>query len=191
MILSLVGGAKTTRDLYRQYSADEVWTLAYQHSLIDADYLFEMHRFEDVPPQRWELLYHVTSPVYMLHDEPDIPMAILYPIGHVLRVMPASFQSFCSTLDYMLALAIYKEVQRIQIFGFELEQTGEWFYQKPTAYYWIGLALGRGIDVFIPEQSKLWKLRLYGYEGYPRVDPQVIERLSMVQKSLKWDGENG
>jgi hypothetical protein len=79
---------------------------------------------------------------------------------------------FTNTVDYALALAIYKGYKDIHLYGVNLELDGEYAYQKPGCEFWIGQAMGRGCDVHIHgEYSSLLKTqdgRLYGY-GTPQV----------------------
>ena len=67
-----------------------------------------------------------------------------------------------------------------------MSMTTEWYYQRPGAYYWIGQALGRGVDVFIPGESELIHKRLYGYEGIPKIDPGVTQRQKAVMDAVRW-----
>ena len=176
--VSLVGGAKTTRELYKRHHADEVWTLAYLHDEIDADLLFEMHQEEDMPPERGEFV--------VLRDDLRIMTLDSYPkevvIDDLFRNLPVDYL-FASTFDYMMGLAIFQQYDRIQIFGFEMEMTTEWFYQRPGAYLMMGIAAGRGIDVYVPEESKLIRPQLYGYEGIPVISHEVVKRLDWIKDS--------
>jgi hypothetical protein len=57
----------------------------------------------------------------------------------------------------------------IGLFGIDLVVEEEYFWQKPCAEFWVGLAVGRGIEVYIPPQSALCKQAYrYGYEPEPQ-----------------------
>lgn len=65
----------------------------------------------------------------------------------------------------------------IGLFGIDLVVEEEYFHQKACAEFWIGLAVGRGIEVYIPPQSALCKQSYrYGYEP----EPQTVIRPSEV-----------
>lgn len=179
-IVSLVGGAKTTRDLYKDYPADEIWTLAYLYKLgMPADLIFEMHLENDIPTARID------------YDRLGVPYLDLYsyPLDDIKKDLFTNLpvdELFTSSFDYMLAGAIHSGVySRIQIFGFEMEMTTEWFYQRPGAYLMMGIAAGRGIEIFLPPESKLMRPQLYGYEGIPKISPQVVERLDWLKNSYE------
>lgn len=62
----------------------------------------------------------------------------------------------------------------IGLFGIDLVVEEEYFHQKACAEFWIGIAVGRGIEVFVPPQSALCKQSYrYGYEPEP---PTIIRQ---------------
>lgn len=53
----------------------------------------------------------------------------------------------------------------IGLFGIDLVVEEEYFHQRPCAEFWVGLAVGRYINLFIPAPSALCKQSYrYGYE---------------------------
>ena len=149
--------------------------------------MFEMHRREDCPEKRWQIIQAVNDvPVYTLRLHDDVPMSVKYPLHVIGNSMKLKDWIFSSTFDYMMALAIYERFGRIQVFGFEMDIITEWYYQRPGAYYWKGRAEGEGIEVFIPSESELIKEKLYGYDGIPRIDAGVIERQRAVFEAVRW-----
>jgi hypothetical protein len=106
-------------------------------------------------------------PIYLLQSYPEIPGSVAYPT----RRMQESFawdshpeELFTSSLDWMLALAIAERFQRIEIYGADMwDAPHERGDQRNGAHFWIGRALGAGIDVHLPDGSSLCKTeRLYG-----------------------------
>ena len=194
-VLNLVGGAKTTRELYRDFPCDEQWTLSYLHEKgIPSDLLFEMHIRKDVPPKRREYIKSLNGiAVLMPNKYEDIPASRKYPLDEVcadvfgnIKHGQHSTRLFSSSFDYMLGMAICDGYWRyINVFGFEMDMTTEWFYQRPGAYLMMGIAAGRGIEIFTPRRSKLFHRQLYGYKGIPERSTQVVERLQMVRDSYE------
>ena len=108
------------------------------------------------------------NPIYMIDEYDDVPSATKYPLVDVcnellpgLRVGFSKMKHFKSTFDYMIALAIYEGFQRIEIYGFEMD--AEYRDQRDGGLFWIGFALGRGIDVYLPEGNTIFDPLIYGY----------------------------
>lgn len=197
--VALVGFASTTRDAVQQSKADEIWTLnwAYKYKFIPRiDRLFEMHpiwAYDGIekpeyikPIQHWKWLHNPHPfPIYMLHQLPQVPSCIRYPIEDVTEYIfgrrllsgdnPSDFYS--SSFDYMLALAIYEKWDRIELYGFEMGSLTEYRYQREGSAFFIGNAIGRGITVQRQSNSVVLKTKRYGYEGGQMIFRQDLERL--------------
>jgi len=110
----------------------------------------------------------VTRPIYLHAAHPAIPGSVGYPREAVQREFAwggHDEEFFTGSIDWMLALAIWEGVRRIEVFGVDLwEAPHERGDQRTGAHYWIGIARGRGCEVVIPDESSLCKTeRLYGY----------------------------
>lgn len=196
--VALVGLSTTTREAVRNSSADEIWTLNWAH-LYDfiprIDRLFEMHPIwaymrtslpeYEKPRKQWRWLQKVHGyPIYMLKGIPEIPDCVRYPLEEVtedifgVRLLrgedPSSFYS--SSVDYMLALAIYEKVDVIELYGIEMGSTTEYRYQREGAAFFIGVAIGRGITVKREKNSILLRSKMYGYEGGQMIFRTDLER---------------
>lgn len=67
-------------------------------------------------------------------------------------------QHLTSTPAYMMALAILEGYQHISIFGVDMAvDDHEYFYQRPCMYAWIAYAKAKGIEIYIPKESGLFK----------------------------------
>lgn len=82
---------------------------------------------------------------------------------------------FLNSLSRMLAYAIYLKYQKIFIYG--IDQGPEWPQQqaKPHVCFWLGFAMGRGIDIRLGRGSMKWS---YSNDskplGNPVLDPNLI-----------------
>ena len=116
--------------------------------------------------------------LYTMDPRPELPKAISVP-WEGFRTYPyfqdASgklIQYFTNSISYMLAIAImelapasnnYQALPgaEIGVFGVDMMMAGgpgsEYGYQRPSCEYFIGIALGRGIKIHIPERSDLLK----------------------------------
>jgi hypothetical protein len=89
-----------------------------------------------------------------------------YPISDVIKFFGVDY--FTNTVDYAIALAIYKGFSEIGFYGVNMANNTEYSYQKAGVEFWIGQAMGRGIKVKVfGEVSTILKTRdhrLYGYD---------------------------
>jgi hypothetical protein len=99
------------------------------------------------------------------HAIPYIDLAT-YPIDDIIGHFGTDY--FTNTVDYALALAIYRGYRAIDMYGVNMATFGEYAYQKPGVEFWTGMAMGRGIKVNVHGSlSVILKSRdglLYGYD---------------------------
>ena len=160
MDLAIVGFSPTTHDLAFDRQFDEVWGMPWDEGYwVHYSRLFEMHNLnllrtvECRPKDYEERLKEVDAPLYMQEEYKEFP-CIKFPIESVAKITGDYFNS---SIAYMVALAIYEEVNSISIFGVDMKDDEEYFYQRPNLEYLIGLAKGKGINIHIPEESPLCK----------------------------------
>jgi hypothetical protein len=101
-------------------------------------------------------------PVYMQKEWDIIPTSKAYPIQEVLEKFG---NYFTNTISYEIALAILEGFEEIHIYGVDMAVDTEYFHQRPSCEYFIGLAMGMGIKVHVPLTADLLKTRfLYGFQ---------------------------
>lgn len=74
---------------------------------------------------------------------------------------------FTNSVCYMIALAIAEGYQKIELYGVNQAGLFEYMEQRKGVEFWIGYALGKGIEVYINPPSSLLtntKNTPYGYE---------------------------
>jgi hypothetical protein len=135
----------------------EVWGLAWDGYWAGMDRVFEMHDMA-------LLKKHYAGKPYFaklqeMHQTLYMPESVYenvtrYPLEAVIESVG---DYFCSSIAYMLALAIHEKADEIAIYGVDMKANEEYAYQRPNIEYLIGLARGRGIKVTIPDQSPLCK----------------------------------
>lgn len=179
----------------------EIWGLGWR-SMKRCERYFEMHTLDlskrgNLPPDYHNYLANLKKPIYLQDVHPAIPNGLRYPLEEVTRAIGkeidpyADGDYFASSIGYMLALAIYENVDEIQIYGIDLLCDDEYGYQRPNAEYLIGLARGKGIRVFIPEESALCKFdHRYGYEEPPNLGVLTHKILEERLKSYEKKHEN-
>lgn len=93
---------------------------------------------------------------------------------------------FTSSISWMLATAILAQAKEIGVFGVNAAHGTEYGYQKPALCYFMGIALGKGIKVSVPETSELFKTPwIYAYEEPPPILKAMAEKKRQMGAKLK------
>lgn len=113
------------------------------------------------------------KPIYMQHVYEDVPDSVEYPLGQIIekffgnaRKGDVKFKYFTSTMPYMVAMALYEDFDRIEIYGIEMSAGDEYVAQKPCGEFWLGMILGMGKELYLPPSNQMLMGKLYGYQGY-------------------------
>jgi len=158
-----------------------------------ADVIFQMHapaiwknpgNRNDPNHAKW-LMSGETPRIMMQEKYPDVPKAERYPLEDVLALF-GNFDKryFTSSIAYAIAYGIYSGYRNIEIWGVEMETDTEYRYQRDGATFWIGVAVGRGINVRF--FGKVFDAPLYGYDGEVDIDPADFQiRLREIGPELK------
>ena len=108
-------------------------------------------------------------PIYMQYWQEEVPKSIGYPLHEVVEKVFALFRRgedkvkyFTSTFAYMMGIAVLEDFERIEIYGFEMSDDIEYVKQKACAEFWIGIAMGRGVEVYTPQDNQIMFSELYG-----------------------------
>lgn len=176
----------------------EVWSLNNAWQFVERwDRWFEMHaldiiashfmrpaqdavdgKAEQRPSERWEWLTRSHGkPIYMLQRHEQFPDSVAFPREELNRWFAAmgadrtgfyALDYYTSTPAQMLALAIYEGYGEIHLYGIDMLQDEEYYYQRAGCEYYAGFARGRGQKVYIPDRSALCKAGyVYGYSEPP------------------------
>ncbi len=88
-----------------------------------------------------------------------------YPLKEIVKKFGSDY--FSGTVDFAIALAIYRGATEIELYGVTLEDKSEYAYQKPGVEYWCGYARGKGIKVTsFGDHTTLFKTKdgmIYGF----------------------------
>lgn len=116
---------------------------------------FELHDrslWERRGPEYLELLQNADVPIYMQKAHDDIPMSVEFPL------LPDR-DYYCNSIAYMLDLAI-RERRDIEIWGVDVHTDEEWWFERPCLEWWLGMAKGQGLGVWVHADSSLLKPEL-------------------------------
>ena len=154
-------------------NAGELWGMNALHKIAPDkpwDAWFQLHDIDVAHPHDKDehLTWLVQSrlPVYMFPEhlaKYPIPNGIPFPRDAVMQVTNSNY--FTNTVSWMIGFAILQQRTKLNIYGIDMAQETEYAHQRPSCEYFIGLARGLGMEVFIPETSDLLKTAfLYGIE---------------------------
>jgi hypothetical protein len=180
-----------TDDSFEVWGLNELYSYFQQVPGSHAERWFEIHSPNSPSkntPQHQAWLKKATIPVYMQKHFDNIPASVAYPKEEVFKFfeekgyMGAKY--FTNSISYMIALAIYEGYKEIHIYGVDMAQDSEYAFQRPSCEYFIGIAEGMGIKVYIPCESDLVKAGiLYGYESDNTMRLKIKGRIKELQKN--------
>ena len=169
------GTSRTLKQIPKDISGLEYWILNDMYLLTNGySRIFEMHQKSYLDswitgrgnPHISELA-QLKVPVYMQEHFEDVPTSIKYPLDEMINSFGRDI--FQSTVDYMIALALFEDYKEIYLYGVDMSVGGEYESQKPTASYWLGRAEGMGVKIYLPDNCDLLKTYYrYGYEDEQR-----------------------
>lgn len=139
----------------------EVWgmnDMSHEESDITYTRWFELHRYEHIEAQfRWLLSkrlgewYYRDIPVYTFEPSefPEGPWTLRQiPYLKMAAEFPWPLNSYhCSSLDWMVAFALWEGFRTIHVVGVNNWSTIEPAAARPCLEMWLGYALGLGVTV--------------------------------------------
>lgn len=159
-----------------------------------ADVWFELHRFLPYQPgnngapgtRPWfspefrQFLREFKGTVLMTEKHPDIPNCVQYPYQELLDKHGP--YHFCSSVSWMLALALELQPKALGLFGVDMAAGEEWAYQRPSCQHFLGMAKALGIEVVLPPESDLMRhTTLYGIGEHNLRHIKFTERMKELQ----------
>ena len=115
----------------------------------------------------------------------ELPHARMYPIYEVLWRYGTYFNN---SISYMMALALMQNATHVGLFGVDMAQSdpvtgqnGEYEHQRPSCEYMIGVLRGAGVNVYVPGEADLLKVkRLYAFESHGNEDEEEKKRIARI-----------
>lgn len=165
----------------RHKFCDETWVINALGDVFTHDRVFHMDDVRiqqiraDAAPESniaamlaW--LKHHPGPIITSRAHPDYPGLVEFPLEDVLNEHP--FGYFNSTAAYAVAYAVYNQVAKLTIFGMDFTYPNAHDAEKGRACveYWLGMAVGNGIELAVPQTTSLLDAchtldeRYYGYD---------------------------
>jgi enamine deaminase RidA (YjgF/YER057c/UK114 family) len=175
------------------WSANHVWNKeGWGADCPRIDRLIEIHDVEllerypgDGDRKHWRWLQEEHPfPIYMLEPDERFPSAVPYPLDEIKAeffgrqyrgAKPKAI--FGSSIDFLTGLALYEGADWIGYFGIEMGSSTEHLYQVPGGYHWTGIAAGRDVTTWVPDDPRVQLLRqqIYSIEGFQMISRQTLE----------------
>jgi hypothetical protein len=157
-----------------------------------ADRWFEMHPLSVQTPAEMDAIRACPVPIYLLGDDHrQAPHGVPYPYRQVHAQFPYDY--FTCTFAYQIALALHEGFTTIGLYGVELDRgtSRERTVEKACVEFWMGVAIGMGVEIDTPVTSRLGIQGMrYGYEYHEEmqavnniVDGIFFERLRELEKT--------
>lgn len=148
---------RLNHDLIRQ-DGGECWGLPWSQVAHRYDLHFEMHDPEIYSrrgPEYVQGLKDSKTTTLMQQEHADIPESVEYPLGRVIQEIGADY--FCSSIAYMLALAVASDqVTVVSVWGVDVETGSEFAKERACNEYLIGLLRGKGVPVGVASGSSMF-----------------------------------
>jgi len=112
--------------------------------------MFDMHNLNIALPSEKQSatlceVFHI--PVIGTREYPWLRTSEIYPREEVIEKLGADL--FSDVICYMLALAIHKEFERIDLWGVHLHSNHCDHQESAIVHYWLGRAHGAGITIIV------------------------------------------
>jgi hypothetical protein len=184
--VAMVGTATTSCGLAPYDDPDvEIWACNETHNykwMTRATRWFQIHKSDSFKRivdshgnkghYEWLKANPLNIPIYMRNHFEEIPLSIEYPVQTERNLLMKFWRGkeninyLTSSFAYMLPIAILEGFERIEMYGFEMSDNAEYVQQKACAEFWMGYALGKGIEIYTPEGCQILHSDLYGGRGY-------------------------
>lgn len=141
-----------------------------QERRLRCDRWWEMHPVSVQPANDLHWLHACPIPIYVLDIHDPVPggyssQAVQFPLADVEATFPMPKPYWAATFAYQVALAMYEGFTDIALLGMDFGTPREWLFERPNLLFWAGYAAGRGVHLYWPAQSTLFRHGgKYGYD---------------------------
>lgn len=136
-----------------------------------ATHWFDLHTTEHIQKRKHNM-YHwlckLKIPVYRWEVDPNMPTSVRYPREEVFDTFKSRF--FCSTFDWLMALAILQRYERIHLYGWRMAQLN-YTHQVKSGQFWVRKAVEAGVVIENHSKSSLFTVK------HTLVEPDLSNKL--------------
>jgi hypothetical protein len=162
MRVNIIGKGRTWNEAP---TTGECWGITQLILRRSVDLVIDMNVYDD---GRWgEQEKREAQVARTICEQGAIPYICLanYPIEEIVREFKTDY--FSSTVDYAIALAIYKGYTDIDLYGVTMDGGSDYYKIKCGCDFWCGYAKGRGVNVTVHGITTAMKTQdglVYGYD---------------------------
>lgn len=129
-------------------------------------------------------------PVWCFSPQSEWPTSQQFPQDEINQALG---RYFTNSISWMIAHALKEGVTELHIYGVDMATGTEYASQRPSCEYFLGLAAGAGVKVYVPPQSDLLKLvAMYGVEDDSALHAKMVEReTELVQRGRQLETQLG
>lgn len=170
--LILLGGGESRKEC--PYNT-EVWAASSVLSLPET-------RLEGISKAFAFDLYPLVKPYLKIAKEHNIPVVSTrsyadeqYPWKEITEEFQTKY--FRNSISYMIAMAVYKGYEKLRIYGVDQGPDYEYLAAKPYVMFWLGVAIGRGIE---------WEVAGSGLLFYPLISSIKKQLEADMERAAQW-----
>lgn len=117
-------------------------------------------------------------PTYMREANPLVDKSEPFPYDEMVSKFGGYF---INTISWEIAFAIAMGFKEIRIYGVDMAVDTEYHHQRPSCEYFLGIAAGLGIKIWLPDTCDLLKTRfLYGKD-----EPEELQFRQKMEEVLR------
>ena len=160
--LAIVGAANSCSQAPYNDKSWDIWGLNHYFNRVPRKTKwFDLHDLKDYPEAHLSILSRFKDNLIIAKEDERLPEATVYPYNQVCKMIGG--KHLCSSVAYMLALAIMQGYTTIKFFGITLQQPDEIrTEQRANLRELVFFARGRGINVSFHDGNIMKARPIYG-----------------------------
>lgn len=141
-----------------------------------ATHWFDLHHKDHIVSRRnanvWGWYQKLQIPIYLWQKYPDLPTSEAYP-HEAVREMFGGTKLFTSSLDWLVALALFRGFTEIELYAYRMGQP-HYQHQVGSGRWWLKQCADRGVKVTHLSKSALAAVALEVEYKPPRPESQHL-----------------
>ena len=163
------------------WGVNKVYTMAKR---LDKLFITDSRYYPDGKPSwNFDELNKLDIPIVSLHLFKEIKKLVHYPYHRIVeRFNGMGSEFFTNSICYMIAYALYKNYEKIKMYGIDMATSMEYILERGGIEYWVGRAEGMGVKVENTKGSMVCKTPMgipYGHKL--AVDMKTVDPYNLLK----------